>query len=92
MAVQKGYIFTMLEQLSLIALTLNNIFLFPELSGGPLSAKYKLEQFHFHWGSCDDQGSEHTIDGQTFAGEVGDVIRIHFNPQQIYIFFKKFAI
>ena len=34
------------------------------VSGGPLNATYALTQFHFHWGSTDDQGSEHTIDGK----------------------------
>lgn len=42
-----------------------------ELTGGPLgSDKYVLEQFHCHWGSTDDKGSEHTVDGQSFAGEL----------------------
>ena len=27
------------------------------------NAKYELQQFHFHWGSSPDIGSEHTIDG-----------------------------
>jgi carbonic anhydrase len=45
--------------------------LFLELSGGPLEAKpWRLEQFHLHWGSSNDHGSEHTIDGRTFAAEV----------------------
>ena len=35
-----------------------------KFSGGPLNATYALTQFHFHWGSTDDQGSEHTIDGK----------------------------
>ncbi len=31
-------------------------------SGGPLGEdQYQLENFHFHWGSNDAQGSEHTI-------------------------------
>ncbi|CAH1968354.1 unnamed protein product [Acanthoscelides obtectus] len=41
-----------------------------ELAGGPLEGTYVLEQFHCHWGEKDDEGSEHTIDGQRFAGEV----------------------
>ena len=33
--------------------------------GGPLGFKlYQLDQFHFHWGCSDEEGSEHTIDGQ----------------------------
>ena len=34
------------------------------LSGGPLNATNALMQFHFHWGSTNNQGSEHTIDGK----------------------------
>lgn len=41
-----------------------------ELEGGPLSDKYRLEQFHLHWGSTDDHGSEHTVDGQAYAAEL----------------------
>lgn len=42
-----------------------------ELTGGPLGGdKYVLEQFHAHWGASDDKGSEHTVDGQAFAGEL----------------------
>jgi len=41
-----------------------------ELSGGPLEGKYVLEQFHCHWGASDDQGSEHTINGKKYSGEV----------------------
>jgi len=41
------------------------------LSGGPLMDDvYKLEQYHCHWGCSDSRGSEHTVDGQAFAGEV----------------------
>ena len=36
------------------------------ISGGPLSESYILNQFHLHWGSQRDQGSEHTIDGHRF--------------------------
>jgi len=44
--------------------------LFLELSGGPLGHKYKLEQFHCHWGCSSAKGSEHTVDGIPYAGEV----------------------
>ncbi len=52
----------------------NSLFFFffsiSELFGGPLTHKYKLEQFHCHWGCDSDQGSEHTVDGKPYAGEV----------------------
>nr|CAB3227294.1 carbonic anhydrase 2-like [Phallusia mammillata] len=40
------------------------------LTGGPLTGEYKLLQFHFHWGSTNGQGSEHTLDGKQFAAEL----------------------
>lgn len=42
----------------------------PLLSGGPLKSKYQFEQLHFHWGLKDNEGSEHTIDGETSAMEM----------------------
>jgi len=46
---------------------------FSVVSGGPLMNKHKLIQFHFHWGSKDEFGSEHTLDGQQFSAEVNFV-------------------
>ncbi|XP_069477398.1 carbonic anhydrase 2-like isoform X4 [Ambystoma mexicanum] len=40
------------------------------LSGGPLPGIYRLKQMHIHWGSSDDHGSEHTVDGVPFAAEL----------------------
>ncbi|KAL4234208.1 carbonic anhydrase [Mactra antiquata] len=41
------------------------------LVGGPIKKdKYLLGQFHLHWGSSDDKGSEHTIDGKQFSAEL----------------------
>ncbi|XP_021571805.1 carbonic anhydrase 1 isoform X2 [Carlito syrichta] len=40
------------------------------LKGGPLSDVYRLCQFHFHWGSTNDYGSEHTVDGVKYSGEL----------------------
>jgi len=40
------------------------------LTGGPLSSKFVLEQFHAHWGSSDKVGSEHTVDGHMYAAEL----------------------
>lgn len=41
-----------------------------ELSGGPLAKKYKFEQFHFHWGDKDSEGSEHRLNGHMYPAEV----------------------
>lgn len=42
-----------------------------QLSGGPLGySNYKLEQLHFHFGYNIDKGSEHTVDGDAYSGEV----------------------
>ncbi|XP_043563439.1 carbonic anhydrase 7 [Chiloscyllium plagiosum] len=40
------------------------------VSDGPLENPYKLKQFHFHWGRRGSQGSEHTVDGKSYPGEV----------------------
>ncbi|XP_043458178.1 carbonic anhydrase 1 isoform X1 [Prionailurus bengalensis] len=40
------------------------------LRGGPLSESYRLSQFHFHWGRTNDYGSEHTVDGVKYSGEL----------------------
>lgn len=38
--------------------------------GGGLPSTYQTLQLHFHWGSTEHQGSEHTINGQAFPLEV----------------------
>lgn len=41
------------------------------LTGGPLNKDvYQLEQFHCHWGCSDGKGSEHTVDGLSYSGEL----------------------
>jgi len=35
-----------------------------------LKDEYELWQFHAHWGSDNSQGSEHTLNGQSFPAEV----------------------
>ncbi|XP_073994062.1 carbonic anhydrase 1 isoform X3 [Rhodnius prolixus] len=50
-----------------------------ELKGGPLTGVYKLEQFHCHWGSSCDQGSEHTVDGKSYAAELH---LVHWNCEK----------
>lgn len=43
---------------------------FAVLQGGALDGVYRLVQFHIHWGSCEGQGSEHTVDGVKYDAEV----------------------
>nr|AAW25428.1 SJCHGC06606 protein [Schistosoma japonicum] len=40
------------------------------LSGGPLTSEYKLAQFHLHWGSGNNWGSEHMINGISCPAEL----------------------
>ena len=47
------------------------ILLILEMWGGPLNKIYKFEQFHFHWGGNDTEGSEHRVDGKMYPAEVG---------------------
>jgi hypothetical protein len=49
------------------------------LLGPHLSDTYKLAQFHAHWGTHDCDGSEHTVDGREFAGEV-----MHYSVEHSY--------
>lgn len=55
-----------------------------ELVGGPLHATYKLEQFHCHWGCSSKHGSEHTVNGRAYAGELH---LVHWNCNK----YKSFA-
>jgi hypothetical protein len=34
------------------------------MDGDGLKGAYVFSQFHFHWGSKDDKGSEHTVGGK----------------------------
>lgn len=47
------------------------------LHGGPLTGRYRLQQFHLHWGSADDHGSEHVVDGVRSAAEVSHPMQVH---------------
>ncbi|XP_051785263.1 carbonic anhydrase-like isoform X2 [Erpetoichthys calabaricus] len=49
------------------------------LTGGPVQGTYRLAQFHFHWGSTDHHGSEHTIHGKPFAAELH---LVHWNADK----------
>merc|ERR1712025_50527 len=49
------------------------------LTGGPLGEDtYQLVQFHAHWGGENSRGSEHTVDGKMFPGEIH---LVHFNTK-----------
>uniref|UniRef100_A0A8D0L9X8 Carbonic anhydrase n=1 Tax=Sphenodon punctatus TaxID=8508 RepID=A0A8D0L9X8_SPHPU len=48
------------------------------VKGGPLDGTYRLLQFHIHWGSCDGQGSEHTVDGVKYDAELH---LVHWNTK-----------
>ncbi|XP_048461669.1 carbonic anhydrase 5B, mitochondrial-like isoform X2 [Rhincodon typus] len=50
------------------------------ISGGPLKNQYRLKQFHFHWGSKSEQGSEHTVNNQVYPAELG---KKHYQLQKL---------
>ena len=56
------------------------MFFVVELSGGPLAKKYKFEQFHFHWGDKDSEGSEHRLNGKMYPAEVSKKQRLCQTP------------
>uniref|UniRef100_UPI00398F0AFC carbonic anhydrase 4a isoform X2 n=1 Tax=Pristiophorus japonicus TaxID=55135 RepID=UPI00398F0AFC len=48
------------------------------IKGGNLPNKYKAVQFHYHWGTKSEFGSEHAIDGEKYPVEMHIV---HMNEQ-----------
>ncbi|CAH0559003.1 unnamed protein product [Brassicogethes aeneus] len=42
----------------------------PYIAGGPLRDNYVFSQLHFHWGTNDMEGSEHTTDGMKHPAEL----------------------
>ncbi|XP_068615284.1 carbonic anhydrase 1-like, partial [Brachionichthys hirsutus] len=48
------------------------------LTNGPITGVYRLKQFHFHWGSEDKCGSEHTVSGKKFPAELH---LVHWNTK-----------
>jgi len=53
------------------------------LTGGPLEGTYRLAQFHCHWGKNSSCGSEHTVDGKSYAAELHFV---HWNTDKFSCF------
>ncbi|UYV78080.1 hypothetical protein LAZ67_16000042 [Cordylochernes scorpioides] len=49
------------------------------VSGGFLDHRYRFQQFHMHWGDCLASGSEHTVDGAAYPGELHFV---HWNEEK----------
>lgn len=51
------------------------------LYGAHLSTahRYRLDQFHCHWGANDNQGSEHTVDSRSYSAELHFV---HYNMEK----------
>jgi len=49
------------------------------LKGGALQGEYELWQFHAHWGSCDEKGSEHTVEGKMYPAELH---LVHWNKSK----------
>ena len=47
------------------------------LTGGALAGEYELWQFHAHWDSEDNRGSEHTVEGKMYPAEVS-CSSVHF--------------
>jgi len=50
----------------------------PLVLGGGLQTTYRLAQIHFHWGSVDDKGSEHTVANQSYPLEMH---MVHFKHE-----------
>lgn len=42
------------------------------LTGGPLSYRYRFHEIHIHYGLHDQFGSEHSVEGYTFPAEVSE--------------------
>ena len=40
------------------------------ITGGPLDYSYPVHSVSLHFGLRDNSGSEHTVDGKSFPGEV----------------------
>ena len=44
-----------------------------EVIGGPVKEEHKFLQFHMHWGPDTSVGSEHLVDGKSYAAEVNHI-------------------
>lgn len=48
------------------------------LTGGPLSYRYRFHEIHIHYGLHDQFGSEHSVEGYTFPAEVSSNVKKSF--------------
>ena len=58
------------------------------LRGGPLGGTtYRLEQYHCHWGKEAGEGSEHTVNGKSYAAEVSitNLFLSRFIPHTLFL-------
>ncbi|CAF1491586.1 unnamed protein product [Rotaria sp. Silwood1] len=55
------------------------------VTGGGLIGKFNFDNFHLHWGTNYRDGSEHTINGQSFAAEAHLVYK-NLETQEIAVF------
>ncbi|XP_002735859.1 carbonic anhydrase 1-like [Saccoglossus kowalevskii] len=49
------------------------------INGACLPSEYRAIQFHFHWGSTNDKGSEHRVNGDMYSVEMHIVSFDHIN-------------
>lgn len=54
------------------------------ITGGPLSYRYRFEEIHIHYGLHDQYGSEHSVQGYAFPAEVRMRNRIDVNNLQYF--------
>ncbi|KAL8569321.1 hypothetical protein ACOMHN_024269 [Nucella lapillus] len=52
------------------------------ITGGPLSYRYRVDQIKLHFGLADSEGSEHTVAGKSFPVELSDKIHREFTVYQ----------
>ena len=67
-------------------------FTLADITGGPMQLdKYRLEQFHFHWGDTDGCGSEHLVNNKAYSAEVKPEWLMIKNKCQIDAFINIFS-
>lgn len=61
-----------------------------EVSGGGLGYGYSTLQLHFHWGTAQASGSEHTVDSKRYLMEVGTVAALRVALLPLFTFLLSF--